>query len=106
MLVPGVYDPGSITIDNGQSMSDSSGPAGADLHPVTDPADWRADDLAAADDWIFHLTDREIGEIDSAIAAVEAAGLEISDIAEDDFPLPSLHTRLKDIEHSILHGRV
>jgi len=86
-------------------MAHSNGPAGTDLHRVTDPADWRAEDLTAADDWIFPLTDREIAEIDSAVAAVEAAGLEISDITEDTFPLPSLHARLKDIEHCILHGR-
>jgi hypothetical protein len=73
--------------------------------PVTDPADWRAADLAASDDWIFGLNDAEIAELDIAVAAIEAAGIEISDIAEDDFPLPTLHARLKGIEHDILHGR-
>jgi hypothetical protein len=86
-------------------MAVSDNPIGADLRPVTDPADWRAADLAASDDWVFPLTDGEIAEIDNAVAVVEAAGIEIADITEDDFQLPTLHARLKHIEHTILHGR-
>lgn len=78
---------------------------GAPLHPVTDPADWRAGELAAADNWIYPLSAMEIAEIDTAVAAVEATGAEIADITEADFPLPTLHPRLKDIERQVLHGR-
>lgn len=86
-------------------MAVSTGAACVPVHPVTDPADWRAADLAASGDWISHLTDAEIAELDNAVVAIEAVGIEIADIAEDDFPLPTLHARLKDIEHDILHGR-
>ena len=80
------------------------GQAGAP-RPVIDPAEWRAADLAGSDDWIHRLTGDEISEIDSAVSAVEARGLEIADIAETDFPLPVLHGRLKKIENELLHGR-
>ena len=79
--------------------------AGIPMKPVTDPANWRAEDLAIADDWIYPLSDVDIAELDAAVAAVEDAGLDISEISEADFPLPTLHPRLKEIEQQILHGR-
>lgn len=73
--------------------------------PVTDPADWRADDLRAADDWIYPLTAAEIAEIDTAVTSVESSGIEIAEITDADFQLPTLHARLKRVEDQVLHGR-
>ena len=58
--------------------------AGIPMKPVTDPANWRAEDLAIADDWIYPLSDVDIAELDAAVAAVEDAGLDISEISEAD----------------------
>lgn len=76
-----------------------------DIQPVQDPADWRADNLANSDDWIYRLTGAEISEIDSAVAAFEESGADIADMSVADFPLPSLENRLERVEHDLLQGR-
>ncbi|MEK9644345.1 MAG: TauD/TfdA family dioxygenase [Alphaproteobacteria bacterium] len=73
--------------------------------PVDDPAGWRADDLAASDDWIYRLSDGDVAELDAAIWTVERSGAEIADVTETDFALPTLDARLRDIGRDIVHGR-
>lgn len=80
------------------------------MQAVSDPADWRAEDLAASEKWTYRLTDSDIAELDAAVgmietAEVEAAEIDIATIEEADFPLPGLHDRLKDISDQILNGR-
>lgn len=80
------------------------------MQAVSDPADWRAEDLAASEKWIYRLTDSDIAELDAAVGMietteVEAAEIDIATIEEADFPLPGLHDRLKDISDQILNGR-
>ena len=70
-----------------------------------DPADWTAEELASANDWVFELSQSDITEIDSAIAAVEAGGLDIMDIGIDDFPLPVLDVKLAALKHQLMDGR-
>lgn len=76
------------------------------LHPqpVSDAANWRPHDLAASGDWVYTLTESDIAELDTAIAGIETNGIEIAAIKETDFPLPSLHDRLKDISRQVLTG--
>lgn len=75
------------------------------MKPVIDPAEWTGADLAANDDWTYILTAKEIAEIDAALAGVEARGLEIKDITEADFPLPTLESKLASIKNQLLEGR-
>jgi hypothetical protein len=80
------------------------------MQAVSDPADWRAEDLAASDKWIYRLTDNDIAELDAAVAGIEKARAEMAEIdiatiEEADFPLPGLHDRLKDISDQVLNGR-
>ncbi len=75
------------------------------MKPLVDPAVWTAADLAAGGDWKYILTDEEIAEIDTALAAVEAAGLEIKDITRADFPLPTLDARLAGMKEQLMEGR-
>lgn len=86
-----------------QSPTESENENG--LRPVADPADWRAADLRAATDWIYPLNTDEIAELDVAIDRVESAGTKIADVTEAEFPLPTLHIRLKEVEKQVLHGR-
>lgn len=75
------------------------------LSPVDDPADWRAQDLAASQDWIYRLSDNDIAELDAAVAALDTDAVEIAGITEADFPLPTLHDRLSAIADDVIHGR-
>jgi len=75
------------------------------VRPVTDPAGWHAGDLDNADGWVYRLTAADINKIDDAVRAIETAGIEIAEITETDFALPSLDARHKEIGHKIVHGR-
>jgi len=75
------------------------------MPPVDDPADWRAADLAASDDWIYRLTETDIAEIDAAIAVAEYSAADIADITEKTFPLSRLRDRLSEISHQLIDGR-
>ncbi len=73
--------------------------------PVVDPAGWLPGDYAGSDRWIYHLSSDEIAEIRAAVAGVEARGLDIKDIARDDFPLPTLATTLSELQDEVMDGR-
>lgn len=75
------------------------------FHPVIDPAGWRAEDLRASGEHIFHFTDGDLGEIDAAIRDVEANAVSIMKITAKDFRLPTLGAKLADIRAEILNGR-
>ena len=73
--------------------------------PVVDPAGWRPDDVAATDDWAYHLSAAENDEIAAAVAAIERRGINIVDIAKADFPLPRLGTVLGELREELKLGR-
>jgi len=57
------------------------------------------------DEWVYQWTQEEIAEIEEALRAVEARGLEILDIGPQDFPLPNIAPKLATIKNTILHGQ-
>jgi hypothetical protein len=75
------------------------------MQPVVDPAAWRAEDLAATDDWIYELTAAEIDEVRAAVDGVERRGLDILDIGRDDFPLPRFDAMLAMLYDELKEGR-
>ncbi len=72
---------------------------------VSGPAAWYGPDLARSTDWVHNLSNAEIAEIDTAVAAVGRRGLAIADIAREDFPLPSFGQTLTRIQHEVVNGR-
>lgn len=74
------------------------------MKEVIDPADWRGADLEADRSWEFWLTEAEIAEIDAAVGGVTARGLDIQDIAIDDFPLPTLDEKLAAMKWELMDG--
>ena len=57
-----------------------SGPQGSIVPDtlINDPAAWTVAELSACkDEWIYHLTEQDVEELDEAIASVEARGLDI-----------------------------
>lgn len=75
------------------------------LKSVDDPAGWLGDDFSGPRDWTHVLSPGEIADVDAAVAAIEARGLDIVDIGRGDFDLPVLGPVLTDIERALLHGR-
>ncbi len=73
--------------------------------PAIDPADWTGEELARANDWVFELAPSDITEIDAAITAVEARGLDIMDIGIAEFPLPTLDAKLAAVKRQLMDGR-
>jgi len=66
---------------------------------------WRGSELAKRDDWIHHLGDAEILDLEGAVARVRARNLRIADIGRDDFPLPVLAPALARIREDVVDGR-
>lgn len=61
---------------------------------IESPADWRPAAITARRDWIHHVSDAEIAEIDRALADVRRRGLALADLQREDFPLPTVAQRL------------
>ena len=75
------------------------------MKPVVDPAAWHGELLENDSGWQFELSDLEVSELDEAVAGVKRRGLEIKDITLEDFPLPTLETKLKKIKYQLMEGR-
>ncbi len=71
---------------------------------VIDPSGWTADRMERSGDWILHLSDSEIADLDRAIRGVETRGLDIMDISRENFALPVLGGRLAQVRHMLLDG--
>ncbi len=73
--------------------------------PIGGPSAWRGADMATSEEWIYALSDREIEEIDRALAEVKRRKIEILDISRAEFALPTLGPALDRIHRELLHGR-
>ena len=73
---------------------------------ILEPAcEWRAEDVADEAAWTEVFTAAEIAEIDAAIVHANAKSADLLQIGKNDFPLPTLSRRLKEIEHDLINGR-
>jgi hypothetical protein len=80
-----------------------------DLTPIPQaiqgPSAWYGPQMAASRKWIEHLSQIEIAEIDAAAQRLVSAGKDIPSICQDEFPLPTLGSRLRRILDEVLNGR-
>ena len=72
---------------------------------IRGPSAWYGPDLAARGDWIEHLSETEILEIDAAAERLANAEIDIPSIRRHDFPLPTLGPRLRRMLEEVLTGR-
>ena len=75
------------------------------LEPVIDPAGWTKEEIAASTDWMHELSPAEVADLDAAVGAVRARGLELMEVARADFPLPTLGPVLDSIARDVIDGR-
>jgi hypothetical protein len=73
--------------------------------PIGGPAAWRGGDLAASRAWLRVFSAAELDELDRAMRAARARGLDLVRVQRDDFPLPTLGPVLAALRHELLHGR-
>jgi hypothetical protein len=74
--------------------------------PIEGPSAWVGVDMRGRDaEWTYHLSPSEIVEIETAVKAVQARGLDIADIRREDFPLPTLGPVLDQLRAEVLEGR-
>ena len=75
---------------------------------IRDASAWYGLDLSKRADWIEHLSQTEIAEVESAmkgLAESSARSIELTRIRADDFPLPTLGPRLQLLLDEVLDGR-
>lgn len=72
--------------------------------PIGGPGAWRGADMAGCrDEWLYTLSDTEVGELDDAMRATR--GREIVEIGRGDYTLPTLGAVFDDMRRELLHGR-
>ena len=73
--------------------------------PIAGPMVWHGRELAGSTDWIRRLSAGAVDEIDAALRAVRARGLEWRDITRKDFPLPGVSAELAQVNRDLEWGR-
>ena len=73
--------------------------------PVQDASAWYGPDIAQSDDWLEHLSDADIAELEHAIRDLEQSHVEPATITANDVPLINLAPRLQSILDEVLNGR-
>ena len=67
--------------------------------------EWSAADVADENTWTEQFTPDELAELDDSLRHALKHSADVLDLTKDDFPLPGLSARLKDIERELIEGR-
>ena len=71
----------------------------------TGPSAWRGCDLRdAPDQWVYHLTDEDIAELEAAAKTYLSLGRDIGQISKQDFPLPKFEQHIDQLKNKLLTG--
>lgn len=77
----------------------------ARVEPLEMHAEWRSADIADSDAWTLRLGERDVSELESALAHARDRRSDLIDVEASDFPLPSLGPRLAQLERDLINGR-
>jgi hypothetical protein len=72
---------------------------------VRDESAWYGPDLARRTDWIHHLSEAEISEVEDTADKLSRSSRDLASISRDDFPLPRLGQRLNAVLAEVPNGR-
>jgi hypothetical protein len=75
------------------------------LHKPVGRSVWTAKELAECSDWVFHLPDRTLIEIDDCLSQVRSRRIPWEEVTAKDFPLETLKDELQGIRAEIATGR-
>ena len=73
--------------------------------PLEGQCEWTASDMADESEWTARFDDGERAEIDGALRHAQSVSGDILEIGVEDFPLPTVSTRLAGIERELIDGR-
>ena len=73
--------------------------------PIAGPTVWQGRELAGSTDWTRRFSAAAVEEIDAALRAVRARGLDWRDIRKKDFPLPGVSAELAQVNRDLEWGR-
>ena len=74
--------------------------------PIEGPSAWTGAEMRRREaEWTYRLSPSEVAEIEAAVAAVRAQGLELAEIRREHFPLPTLGPVLDRLRGEVLDGR-
>ena len=73
--------------------------------PLEVPAAWRGDRMTERSDWIVSLDEPMIAELESAVSAVAARGIDLFDVTCADFPLAKMSGHIETILEALEGGR-
>ena len=72
---------------------------------VEDRSAWYGSKLTDSTDWIEHISQDEIAEVENAVRELKHSGIEIKNITAEETPLPTFAPRLQGILDEVLNGR-
>ncbi len=73
--------------------------------PITDASAWRGEDMARQSAWIIRLRPEHIVEIEAALRAALATGIEVTQLQRQHFPLPKLAQEIDHWVREVQQGR-
>tara|TARA_R110002003_G_scaffold129_4_gene12088 strand:- start:1690 stop:2430 length:741 start_codon:yes stop_codon:yes gene_type:complete len=65
---------------------------------------WDNTDISSRYDWTYKLSAKKVEELDSALEHFKSTGKTLGFVNQDTFPLPTLHTKLREISNEIHNG--
>ncbi|RDH18173.1 tfdA family oxidoreductase [Aspergillus niger ATCC 13496] len=66
---------------------------------------WHGKDINNSTDWIFHLNEAQLDEINTALKSFQSLNLPLGHINQVTFPLPNLKTHLRSLSKDLHTGR-
>src|SRR3546814_17891924 len=67
--------------------------------------EWTSADVGDEAVWTVQLTDAELEELDTSLRRALERSDDVLELDRNDFPLPTLSTRLAEIERELIDGR-
>ena len=77
----------------------------AEIRRALTPAAWTAKEMAEnPSEWVIRLDDKDVAELEAALAFAQSRGRGVPELEKEDFPLPTLATKLADIQRRLETG--
>src|ERR1700720_438918 len=74
--------------------------------PIEGPSAWGGADMRQREaEWRYLLSPAEVAQIEAAVPAVRARGLNLAEARREEFPLPTLGPVLDQLRSEVLNGR-
>lgn len=73
--------------------------------PLHVPAAWKGSELAGRRDWSESLSEAEVAELDRAVAFAKGTGKPMGELTKQDFPLPTLASKVERWTEEVRAGR-